>query len=386
MRNSLFWGFTVLFVCIVLLGGSSVAVPPEAKPRETEFLDVSDFSPRFLEDRRQWLDRIRQFLVEIYALDEGDRYVYGVANTLQLMVNFYVLYENRLPTKEEFLQSPYNLLAAEAWINPYTGEHIDWSETPKRGHLFWYHRWAICIIPWIPAPSVRAQQHCAPASRDLEGFLGIWGVYPGTGIHWADPQTVAFFEGGCKKQYYTLWTPCHIRRWHSTRHKYSEADWKGYLVAHMLSHIFTQIHRNFEMGMPSSLDEARQNYWWFYNTMLVNPVRGGLVQEVPFFSKSPGDPTYAVKVWAKERIASFLPRGEDGRFLYPYDHSTEPGKPNPDNLMRNLYGEADYVRGLEGRAYCEVVQVVVGQDIWEKSWKDRCRQSYPKVFLTSPPR
>ena len=74
--------------------------------------------------------------------------------------------------------------------------------------------------------------------------------------------------------------------------------------------------------------------------------------------------------------AGFVPIGESGRMLHPYDMG------DWDTNFMNLRSN-DYIRGLEGRAMCDVAREYQGPEFWEKTGKNHCIE---KVLLASPPR
>lgn len=96
---------------------------------------------------------IAAYIRGLKRLDNREKYVYPLANTLQVLVSYYEWSEGHIPTRKEFLASPYNLLLPEAWTNPFTGKVISWSDTPSRGNLAYRmprgKKDCLITVPWI---------------------------------------------------------------------------------------------------------------------------------------------------------------------------------------------------------------------------------------------
>jgi len=367
----------LIFTFLLAQGGS---LPPSQEPRRTHYDTSGELSQEVL---RKNLDWRAQYLQSLYALPDADKYVFGLANTLQVMVAEFVWREGRLPTLEEFLNSPYNNLHPQAWVNPFTGEQIQWTQEPRRGYLYYHfpltERDNLVIAPLIPrSPSFKIYERTLPPENwpeEQKKSLGVWGTWPGSEMDWPSPALAKQIDNACT---ITSVGPCYVRRYHAKKMNYTEAEWRTYTATHTLGFIFSRLFYLFESGMPESLEEVRQNYWWLYNTQLRNPFTGALIQEVPFYTNSPGDFIYATGTAGSIIVTpAFIPIGEKGRKLYPYDLG------DIITLFQNLGLDADYVRGLEGRSLCDVAKEMEGQKLWEKEGKKFC---IDKVFLTRAPR
>lgn len=368
-------GFTLFLLFAVLSGQTGpveefIPLPPYAEPRRTHDF----FPPQTLEFRARYIRAL-------YALPDADKYLMGLANTLEMMVAMYVAYEARLPaTLDEFLNSPYNNLASQAWVNPYTGEKIEWTNEPRRGHLS-YSASDLRVIPWLPTNSVPIPFY----SKDLvrrwgNPSLGIWRLHPAdlSLILYGSAISKAMKSPNTCIQYKDY--PCWIRRYHAVEKRYSEAEWKTFVSTEALSLMFVDIGSHFEMGLPETLEEARQNYWWFYNTLFQNPFTGALMKEVPFESNSSGDFTFAVESRGPHVLPYFIPRGENGRLMWPMDEG------DTYTMLMNL-SHNDYVRGLEGRSLCELMREKLSPELWEKDGKWSCEKfAEDFIFLSSFPR
>lgn len=308
----------------------------------------------------EWVERPswqheREFFAQLLSLPPEDQYLYGLANTLQLLVGLYVAHEGTLPTLEEFLNSPYNVLHPRAWINPYNGSPVQWVNQPIRGNLYYFfppenasEGTPILVVPLIPRLSFLDFVKPQFPQQDL----GVWGVYPATSLSDAHRIGARIVARQCSD--YTLTYPCGVRKYHSVEKKYTEKDWRAYIATKALEEIFFRIWERFEAGMPESLEEVRQNYWWFYNTLLENPFSGALIQEVPIQSNSPGDFTYTLTIARSFVSSDFVARGEGGKKLYHYDNGNE------YTYYLNIIS-SDYVRGWEGRHSCDILDEVLGE-------------------------
>ncbi len=359
----------------------NVVLPPWAEPRKTSALSDSHLTP---EEAQKNVENRVAYIQGLYSLPDADKYVFALANTLQVMVNQFAMYEARLPTLEEFLNSPYNNLMEDAWINPYTGERIQWTSEPIRGHLYYSYpspndRFALIsplvIVPWIPRFEGVRYEWGGPAPEGAT--LGIWGTWPGSDPELPRRQRSEFFDRICQREYGVVWYPCHVRRYHAVKMNYSENDWRTLMVTDALAFIFSRIFWSFETGLPASLDEMRQNYWWLYNTNLKNPFTSHPVEEVPFGTLSPGNFVYGSDYQKGIAAPEFIPLGENGKWLYPYDESG-----GIVTALRNL-SSADYIRGLEGRSFCEAAREFMGEEIWEQKGRHYC---IDKQLLSTPPR
>ncbi len=357
-----------IFVVMQMGSGAEIVLPKWAEPREFywQFGVLKENKAR---------EKQKEFLQSLLSIPREQQYVYGVANTLQVLVAEYVWREGRLPTLDEFRNSPYYVLHSQAFINPFSGERIEWVKEPKKGHLYYYYPLVdedkgnkelhpVLVVPLIEQFSRRGE---IPLQWE-EPALGIWGVWPGPDVDWPTPRLAKTIDRSCAIREFL--TSCYVRRYHAKQKNYTENDWRSFIAVQALRIIFSKIYHKFETGMPESLAEVREKYWWFYNSLLENPFTGEYIQEVPIQSNSPGDFTYAISIGGEMILTDFVARGKGGKKLYPYDLGDE--FINFSNLVR-----ADYIRGWEGRDYCDVRKEVLG----EKSKPCKVGKRY---FLPAP--
>lgn len=378
IRTRVDLGFLLGCLAVFLCLGSSPAAPPAvpswAQPRSSNLGAPFTYSSKDLQRRAD-------YVIALYGMSDADKYVYGLANTLQLLLATYVRFEGRVPSLDEFLNSPYNVLSADAWANPFTGEHIGFTDFPSRGQLHYEYPsedgMPALAVPWVPHPALRGFEVQRLVKEKGANPLGVWGTWPGivAGPDWPTPARARAVEATCSDRYSRATTFCMVRRFEAK--DYTEPEWSTYVAAEALSIMFTHIYLTFESGMPETLDEARQHYEWLYNLKFRNAFTGGLIKEVPFGIPSPGDFTYATEasgaVWV---VAEFMGRGQGGRLLYPYDIGDV--VTTYQNLNLN-----DYIRGLEGRSLCDAAREAEGPDLWEKTGKTYC---VDKVFERTAPR
>jgi hypothetical protein len=327
---------------------------------------------------REWVSARNRFLVSLFRQPDEDKYVYGLANTLQLLVDLYVRSEGRIPSLAEFLGSPYNLLSESAFVNPYTGKRIVWSDEPIRGAL-WFRDPGegpgyLTILPWIPS------------FPESESFLGKLPGQNGLGVPRLYPQTLNRLTANyarsiaenCAASPEREINECTLRTRHTVKRGYSREEWRTLMATRVLREIFLRVGEQFEEGLPASLEDLRSRYWWVYNTNFINPFTGSALSESSFLEPVPGTFVYAVSVPGTGRrpIPYLIPVGS-GRFLYPYDH--------PDPVITvSMLGDYDYVRGLEGKRLCEVWREWIPDGDKDRAYSLMCPQ-HDKVFLTSPP-
>jgi len=329
-----------------------------------------------------WSDPVVVRYIEgLKSLSESERYVYGLANTLQWLVSAYVWSEGRIPTREEFLESPYNLLLPEAMINPYSGKPILWTETPVEGNLYYRmpanERDFLLIVPWItrfPGLAFEKDRYAGRGAR-----LGIFGVYPGPMVLWPTPELAEQIRRECAEVYSPHTHYCWMRVHKFEAKGYNRTEWMAYVLSDAVG-LANRVYQALGEGMPGSLKEMQERYWWFYNTRFRNPFTGAPVREVSFREPSPGDVTIAVSVFQKDLLMDPLSYGVGGRRLHPYEYEGEFIDVTLDNL-----GRFEYVTGLEGQSFCGLWREM-DPEMRTRRYYDLSCPAHDKVFLTSPPR
>jgi len=340
-----------LLVSVLLLTSEGPApepgLPDWAIPRSTSFEKGLD--PQYLMRARE---KQARYLRALLSLAPEDQYLMGLANTLEMLLGFYGIEQGRLPASvEEFLASPYNLLAESAWTNPYSGHRIQWSVEPSRGDLYLSlpeSRYApILVVPWVPRlPDLTLyEEKKVPPGQTL----GVWGLFPWNGGGGLATSPGEAARWACDSVG-TAQTPCQERRYLLEVKKYTPAEYQTYLAAGVVTKIFHQIFLRFEAGMPTSLDEVRSRYWWFFNSLLRNPFTGAVIEERSFLADSPGDFVFALYGRGYPHIyIDMIPIGTNRRFLHPYDE----GGGRLDVTLAALV-RYEYIRGAEGRSLCSV--------------------------------
>jgi hypothetical protein len=326
---------------------------------------------------------VSAYIKGLKRLTDREKYVFAVANTLQVLVSLYAWSEGRIPTREEFLPSPYNLLLPEAWTNPYTNEAISWSDTPSAGKLAYrmpqQQTDYLLIVPWVSRFGGLAFEKDRESARKAN-TLGIFGAYPGPMVLWPTPEDVDRIRRNCTERYSPLTHFCWKRRKEFEANGFSGADWSAYVLAEAISLTLNRAYQVAGEGMPRTLREMQEQYWWLYNTRLRNPFSAGPVRETPFLQPSAGDVTLGFYIWRNDLLAEPMAYGENARPLPPYHYAGESAGAMWANLAR-----MHYVGGLEGKSLCALWRDSNPVGGSRTRYEALCPEQ-DRVFLSSVPR